>query len=159
MLGQLRDAPELLPILALRRYRMIALVRDNLFEGVVSRLALEMTGDAQSRSEVPKERQIEIDPAAMVAQMRRRRLGLRLVRTLQAGWPAPSVVVRYEYLRTSQCAALGAILAKLGSSSAPHEVTSPLKRRVQKPYREFIINYDEVCEAARSAGFADALPK
>ena len=32
MLGQLRDVPELLPILALRGYRMVALVRDNLFD-------------------------------------------------------------------------------------------------------------------------------
>ena len=158
MLGQLRDVPELLPILALRGYRMVALVRDNLFEGAVSRLVLDMTGDAQSRSDAPRDRQIELAPAAMVAEMRRRRFGLKLLRGLQAAWPAPSVVVRYEDIVTGQSAVLGEVLRTLGSSSDPRAVTSPLKRRIQMPYRELIVNYDEVCEAARRAGFAAALP-
>lgn len=158
MLGQFRGVPELLPILAMRRYRMIALVRDNLFEGAVSRVLLDMTGDAQSRKDAPQDRRVTIAPEAIVTEMKRRRLGLRLLRAIQRVWPAPSLVLRYEDILAEQGESLGRALRIIGSDRDPRVVTSPLKRRIQAPYSELIVNYDDVCAAVSAAGLTGSLP-
>lgn len=157
MLGQLRDVPELLPILALRRYRMIVLVRANLFEGAVSRVRLELTGDAQSRK-AAEPTCLELPARRLVAEMQKRQRGIRILEGLHRLWPAPSTVVRYDDLLSDRPATLERALRTLGSEADAKSVDSPLKRRSERPYRELIANYDEICDAVRRAGFGSELP-
>ncbi len=157
MLGQLSRVPEVLLLLALRRYRLLVLVRDNLFEGAVSRLVLEKTGDAQSRADAPADRRMVLDPDALIAQMKRRRRGVRILKVLAAVWPAPSLVLRYEDLVRDQRRGIEDVLSLLGIESEPKIVVSPMKRRISKPYTDIIANFDDVREAIENSSLRHTL--
>lgn len=158
MVGQLREAPTLLPILAARRYRMIVLLRDNLFEGAVSRVVLETTGDAHGGDQGGEQQRLTLDPARLVSEMKKRRRGLEILRNVQRFWPWPSVAIRYEDLVRDQAETLRPVLSTLGLRQEPELVTSELKRRIRTPYEELIGNFEEICGAVSAAGLGDALP-
>jgi len=158
IVGQLRQFPELLPILALRRHRMLLLTRENAFESAVSRLVVDAVGRAHSREALPEDLRITLDPAAVIDQIRQRRRALRAMRAMRRLWPAPSVELRYDDLRADRAAALTPALAALGIDAAPCLAESALTRRMTRPYAELIVNYDQLRDAMTRAGFAAELP-
>lgn len=159
MLGQLRQAPALLPILLLRRYRLIVLMRDTVFEAAVSRLVLDQTGDAQSREEAARDRRVRLNVDSLLREIRRRKRGLRLLRMLRRFWPWPAAEVGYRDLLANQASAMTRILRTLGLQSTPRLIESPLKRRIRTPYDEFIENFGEIEREFERAGLKDMLPK
>lgn len=157
MVGQLREVPELLPVLAARQFRVIALVRDNLFEGAVSRLVMGITGDAHGRVAGGHREPLQLDPALVVREMRRRQLGLNILTAVRRTWPCPSLEVQYSNLVADRAKEVQRISDFLGVEGNATGVESALKRRIDKPYDELITNIDDVRAAVIRAGFGRAL--
>jgi len=158
ILSQLRFAPELLPALALRDYRLVLLLRDNHFESVVSSMALEATDVAHSRTEDAGDLRFAVDPAELVRRIAARRRGFRMMRAIQRFWPAPSVEVRYDPIARNPMEGLATVLGVIGLDQPPAPVESPLKKRIRAPYSEVITNFDEVSTALSAAGYGALAP-
>jgi LPS sulfotransferase NodH len=154
---QIPGMPELLPVLALRGYRLVVLLRENVFESSVSVMANRLGGDAHGR-ELGDQRRLTLDPEELLVLVRRRLRWFAALRMLRALWPWPSVAVSYEDLVADQTAALAPVLRAIGAPAAPIPVQSPLKRRVNQPYADMITNYEEVAAALQRAGLARYLP-
>jgi LPS sulfotransferase NodH len=148
----------ILGALARRRYRLVCLVRDNLFEGAVSRLALQMTDDAHSAEPEDAGARLRLDPQMLVHQMRRRRFAIHGLHTAARVWPWPAQVVRYDDLVRDQLATLQPLLNMLGIEAAAVEAPSTLIRRMRRPYRDILENADEVATAVQAAGLGHYLP-
>lgn len=154
---QFRGTPELLPILALRGYRLIVLIRNNVFESSVSQIMMNISGNAHSRVTgglAP----VTLESAEVVARIRRRLRWIAACRAICRVWPHPSTEVSYEALVADQAAALAQVLRTIGIDALPKHTESPLKRRVDRPYDELIANYAEVAAAMREANLARYLP-
>ena len=156
--AQLFGAPEMLPILAARRYRLVVLVRDNVFESSISQIVMHKNNVAHSSEPIAAGASYRVDPQEVVARIRRRRRWIAAIRAVRRLWPWPSVEVRYEDLVANQSAALASVLDCIGAAAPPMPVESPLKRRIDLPYDEVITNFSEVAEAMRSAGLGALVP-
>lgn len=156
--AQLRSTPELLPILALRGYRLIVLVRNNVFESSISQLMMSISGEAHSR-EAGHRSPVTLDPAEVVTRIRRRLRWIAAIQSVRRIWPWPAVEVTYESLVSDQAATLGAALRTIDVDAPPAPVESPLKRRVDLPYDKLIVNFAEVASAVTDAGLSRYLPK
>lgn len=148
---------DILAMLLLHRYRLICLVRDNVFEGAVSRLIMELTGQAHG-STAAAERRFRLDPGALVQEMRKRRRGIDGLRTVSRLWPWPALTVHYDELRAHQQATLERILRLLERPQPAVAVESPLVRRVQRPYDDLFENADELVAAVDRARLSAYLP-
>jgi LPS sulfotransferase NodH len=155
---QFRGTPELLPILALRGYRLVVLVRNNVFESSVSQIAMRLGGDAHGREAAGDAPAMEVDPAEVVTRIHRRLRWIGAIRSVRRFWPWPSVEVAYEALVADQADALAPVLRAIGIDAAPVPVESPLKRRIARPYDEAIANYPAVAAAVEAAGLGRYLP-
>lgn len=158
IVSHLRQLPELAALLLLRRYRLILLVRDNVFESTVSEMIALATGNPHGRAPAGPQAALRLEPAELVRRIRRRRLGIRAMRLAARLWPWPAVILDYDALVRDQEAALAPVLQMLGIAAPPRPVESPLTRRLARPYREIIANYDEVLAALGRAGLADYRP-
>lgn len=156
--AQLRGMPELLPILALRGYRLVVLVRDNVFESSISQLMMHISGEAHSR-EAGHRSPVTLEPSDVVIRIKRRLRWIAAIRSVRRVWPWPAVELTYEGLVSNQTAVLGAALQTIGVNAQPVPVESPLKRRVDVPYDELIANFADVSSAVADAGLARYLPK
>ena len=156
MTAHLRKVPELALLLLLRRYRLIVLVRNDPFASVVSEMVALATNDPHGKTASKATARIRIDPDELLRRVRRRRAVLGALRAARHLWPWPAVLVDYDSLVLDQAAALSPVLEALGIPGPPVPVESPLKRRLTRPYSELIVNYDEVADALRSAGFSRA---
>jgi LPS sulfotransferase NodH len=152
-----RKTLDILAMLVVQRYRLICLVRDNVFEGAVSRLVLELTGQAHG-STAAAEQRFRLDPGALVREMQKRRRGIDGLHTVSRLWPWPALVVRYDELREHQQATLERILRLLGRPQPALSVASPLVRRIQRPYDELFENVDELVAAVDRARLSAHLP-
>jgi LPS sulfotransferase NodH len=150
----------LLPLLVLllKRYRLICLVRDNVFDGAVSRLLLPRTGDAHSRSAPTELERWHVDPAELVREMRKRRRGLALLRLIARLWPWPKTVLQYDALVRDQPAAIRAILATLDVDDEVRMIEPPVARRIQRPHIEVLANKDEILGVLRRRKLDRHLP-
>lgn len=150
---------ELLPLLVRRRYRLVCFVRDNAFAGAVSRLALAAGHEAHATEPGSLEMRLRLDPEVVVREIRKHRLGIRILHTAARLWPWPSMVVHYEALLEHQPETMQDILSLLGSSAPAVTVQSSLKKRVVVPYDTLIENAAEVAAYTAKAGLGSALPK
>jgi hypothetical protein len=156
MLPQVRILPELPIALALYRYRIIFLVRSNIFEQCISDYVSRATRIPHSRETIPVE-PMRVDPARLVSDMDRILQVLRIAHGLLSVLHVSCKRVEYERLRidpVEECRQLFEFL------NVDPEVTafSPLKKRVTLPYSNLIENYADVCTALVNAGFGGYLP-
>lgn len=158
MIGHLPRVPDLLPVLALRRYRLILLVRENIFDSTISDYVNRAVSDPHGRVEQTAIAPLTVDIPQILAQMRRRRRGVMLQRAIRQLWPAPSVEIHYETMKKQQQQTLGTILGVLNIRQDTVLAESQLKKRVKGSYGEFITNYAELCSAVSAAGFGRYLP-
>lgn len=158
IVSHLRQVPELPLALLWRRYRMILLVRDNVFESTVSEILSTARNNPHGEAPSGAHPLITIDPRVIVARIRTRSRAIRAMRLVQRLWPWPSVVVDYDDLVRDQRASLAPVLRALGSAHPPQEVESRLTRRVTRPYREMITNTEEIFAAMRQAGLGRYCP-
>lgn len=153
MMSEVRVMPEILPILALKRYRLIVLSRENYFEAVVSEMVSKMTDEPHGTSDGTTIAGLALDPAQVVRRMAVRQRTLRAMHMIAKLWPLPSMTVAYEDLVGDQQAQIARILALLQLDPDPARIESPLKKRVQTPYRELISNFDDVRDALVKSGY------
>ena len=102
---------------------------------------------------------LRLEPDSVVREIKKRRLGIRILHTMARLWPWPSEVVHYESLIERQRETMQRVLSLLGSRAPAVDVQSPLKKRVVVPYDVLIENAAEVAEYAVKAGVGAALPK
>lgn len=158
IVSHLRKVPELAALLLWRRYRMILLIRDNVFESTVSEMIALATNAPHGRAPAEAPDAVTLDAREVVRRIRSRRRGIRAMHLAQRLWPWGSVVVQYEDLARDQTAALAPVLRLLGCPQPPRHVTSSLTRRITRPYSVLIRNYPEVAAALGEAGLQDYLP-
>lgn len=159
IVSHLRQVPNLLFHLLARRYRLILLVRDNVFESTVSDMISIARNNPHGEAPSGEHPPLVLDPAELVRRVRMRRRGIALMRLLERIWPWPSTVVDYDELVRDQPGTLGPVLRMLGSAAAPQLVESRLTRRITRPYGEIIANADEVFAALHAAGLGDYCPR
>lgn len=148
----------ILAMLALHRYRLICLIRDDVFEGAVSRFVMDMTGEAHGATATAMDRRLHVDPGALVQEIQKRLRGIRGLQLVTKFWPGPALRVRYEDLQDDPHGTLERIAAFLGLPDAMITVCSPLVRRIQQPYAELFANPDEVVAAAERSKLGAYLP-
>ena len=158
IISHLRKVPELAVLLLARRYRLILLVRDNVFESTVSEMIALATNNPHGKAPSGSQKMLRLDPPELVRRIRQRRRGIRVMQIAQRLWPWPSVEVDYDELVRDQAAAMAPVLATLAVTGPPEVVASELTRRVARPYREIIENYDDVVSALRESGLGAYCP-
>lgn len=149
---------DILALLAQRRYRLISLVRDNIFEGAVSRLLLSLPSNGTDRRRVPLDERVRLDPKALVRQMKRRQRGLQGLHLVAKFWPWRSLLISYEALRTDEQRTLQTLLEFLDVDGIAASTESPMVKQIQKPYDEIIDNCSEVVEQIEMSGLGRHLP-
>ncbi|MBA2237372.1 MAG: hypothetical protein H0W24_01520 [Lysobacter sp.] len=91
MYSQLRQNPQILPHLVRRRVRIVHLVRENLLDIPLSEELARVTGTSHvSRDQALRQVQVALDPATLVARVRRLAGKRQLVQGLLALLPMPS---------------------------------------------------------------------
>lgn len=151
MYSQLRAYPWLLPYIALRRVRVVHLVRTNLLDLLLSRRTAEvrrqyhaLASDAVDRSAVRLQAdQIVFQLESLQRSIDRIRLILRLL-------PAPSIEISYEELGVGH-GGLDDVVRFL--NVVPQRLSSRLTKLNQDTKRALIANYDEVERVLRGTRF------
>jgi len=143
MYTQLRAYPEMLAYFALRRVRIVHLIRYNVLDVVVSEELARITGSshmrAGDRGEAPK---VTLDTATLINRLDRRQRAGRTARTLIRLTACRSLEVSYERL-LSETDEFSKICDFL---TVPRVVmvASQLEKRGTGLHRIAIANYDEV---------------
>lgn len=152
MYGQLARFPELLPLLAWHRFRLIHLVRDNHLDMVISRERDERLGITHTREKVEVEA-LHLDPERLRRRLRRIGLSVKLGRGLTAVWPHPTMEVRYEELAADPPRVLDEVVSFLGRETDGVELGTDMRRIATGTYRDRIANYDEVARLLHAWGY------
>jgi LPS sulfotransferase NodH len=155
MVPQARALPELLVALPLLRYRIIFLVRSNVFEQCISDYVSRSSRIPHSLETFPVE-PIHVDPVRLIRDMQRIIHVFRITHSLLSVLPVACWRLQYERLRMDpieECRHLFEFL-----NVDPDVIAcSPLKKRVTVPYSTIIENYAEVSAALADAGFGGYL--
>jgi len=155
MLPHVRALPELPIALALYGYRIIFLVRTNIFEQCISDYVSRASRIPHSRETIPVE-PIRVDPGRLIDDMHRILRVLRIAHGLLSVLPLSCKRVEYERLRidpVEECRQLFEFL-----NVHPDVIAfSQLKKRVTLPYSTVIENFADVCTALVNAGFGSCL--
>lgn len=156
MYSQLREYPEVLAYIVLRRLPVVHLVRNNHLDVLVSEALAERTGrshDTASEAGRREDRQVQVtlDPGALVARIRRLSGKQRIMRGVLRLMPNPVHEVAYETLfeEPSRFEALCRFL-KVDAAFGAQE--SRLVKRQRAPHSEVIANFGEVRDALERAG-------
>jgi hypothetical protein len=157
MYGQLRRYPEILAYLAVRRVRIVHLVRQNHLDVIISEDLAKLTGTshvpAGRQYQVPK---VHLDTATLADRMRRRNR-----RPWQARWlirlsMCRHIEVEYESLLEGD-REFARIATFLQIEGAARRGESILAKRGSQSHRESISNYDEVRNALSSTRYSGLL--
>ena len=156
MYTQLRSYPEMLAYFAVRRIRLVNLVRSNLLDVVVSEELARITGTSHARAgdfgEVPM---VTLDTATLINRLNRRRRAARAARLLMRLSSCRTMDVSYETL-LSDTREFSRICEFL---SLPHiaMITSQLEKRGTGMHRMAIANYDDVRAVLESSPYKTML--
>jgi LPS sulfotransferase NodH len=156
MYAQLRSYPEMLVYFAVRRVRILHLVRSNLLDVIVSDELARITGTSHTRAgkfgESPK---VTLDTATLIDQLHRRRRTVQAARLLIALSGCRSIEISYERLLGES----GELVKVCEFLSVPHisVVASQLGKRGTGLHRMAIANYDEVRATLESTPYGAML--
>lgn len=155
MYSQLREYPEILPYLVLRRLRIVHLVRQNHLDVVISEALAHATGTAHVTVDdgVPAPVVVDLDPVMIVRRVRWLENKQRTMRALVRILPCPVLEVSYESLCEGDAAferVAGFIGAGAGGVSQP---ASRLVKRQRLPHEQVLRNYGDVATALTRAGY------
>jgi hypothetical protein len=157
MYTQLRKQPEILAYLAVRRVRVVHLVRHNHIDVIVSEELARLTGtshaQAGTKSGLPM---VFLDPATLVDRMRSRNRRPVAARHLIRLSTCPLLEVEYEKLLDGE-QEFERICEFLNIPKPAIQVQSNLVRRGARSHRDSIINYDEVEQVLSSTPFSQML--
>lgn len=140
--------------------QVIVLKRLNVLKQVVSyelmMARLREKWESVHGSSVPKPKTISLDPAHVIAQMRRK---VELVRAYEAAVrerQIPYLVVIYEDLASSRCVEVLAELQKFLSVEPVH-LSSELVKQNPQPLCRLVANYEEIASSIKASEFAYTL--
>jgi hypothetical protein len=157
MYTQLRRHPEILLYLALRRIRVVHLVRHNHVDVIISEELARLTGKshapAGSRIDVPK---VNLDTSTLVDRLRRRSRRAIQARSLVRLSTCPLLEATYEGLLEGD-QEFARILGFLDIPGPVFPRQSKLAKRGSISHRDAIANYDEVRLALISTPYASLL--
>jgi hypothetical protein len=151
MYSQLKTYPWLLGYLALRRVRVIHLVRTNLLDVVVS----DATAQARRQyhalaSDFVDRTPVDLEPQPLVSRLERLQQQVNIVRLLLRLLPTPTIEITYEEL-THGNGALDHVVRFLGVE--PRPLTSRLTKLNRDTKQALIANYADVECALRGTRF------
>lgn len=157
MYDQIRRSPAVLPYAALRRVKVVHLIRRNLLDTVISLKLAAASGlfhlAADGRQAVPwwpserVETTVRLEIPELLGQLRKLARERRAVRAWLAATRTPTYEVGYESV-AGDPAAFGPVLAFLGlpPADAPRLQSGLQKLRI-RPQAEVVENYPDVQEA------------
>ena len=157
MLVQLAEHPQAVRYLLSRRYKLIFLVRKNVFQLCVSNMLMEKTAVAHSRQESRID-PISLDPEELLRRMTKKSLANQVLRLFSVCAPAPKMWLTYEDLAENPQRCISEILGFLKAANDAGPANSSLKKRVNQPYSEIISNYEEVSSRLERSRFRKFLP-
>ena len=157
MYTQLRAYPEILVYMAIRRVRVIHLLRRNHIDVIVSEELARVTGRSHdpntTTGDVPM---VYLDPATLVDRIRKRSKRPGEARFLIGLTACPVLEVTYEALLEGQ-EEFAHICAFLNIPRPATEVKSTLAKRGTRSHKDAIINYNEVKRVLSSTRFSKML--
>lgn len=155
MYSQLREYPDILPYLALRRIRIVHLVRMNHLDVVISEALAQATGTAHVTVDDGEQRPVvvDVDAATIVQRVRWLESKQRTMRALIGVLPCPVLEVSYESLCEDD-AAFDRVVGFIGASTATAaKPASRLVKRQRLPHEQVLCNYSDVAAALTRAGY------
>jgi LPS sulfotransferase NodH len=154
MYGQLRKYPELLAYFAIRRVRIVHLIRRNHLDVIVSEELAKLTGAshvlAGTKYEAPK---VFLDPSTLLDRMRKRERRPVQARGLVRLIGCRQLEVTYEALLDGE-QEFARVARFLDAGTPATDLQSDLAKRGSPSHRDAISNYDEVCRVLASTPFA-----
>lgn len=157
MYGQLRRYPEVLAFLALRRVRVVHLVRHNHLDVIVSEELAKLTGTshvaAGSNVDALK---VHLDPGTLADRMYRRNRRPRQARCVLRLSTCRCLETSYEALLENE-QEFARVINFLGIANPAPKPESSLAKRGGRSHRDAISNYDEVVRALSSTPFSGLL--
>ena len=150
MYGQLKRYPWLLGYIALRRVRVVHLVRTNLLDVVVSQETAQARRQYHAyTSEAVDRSAVDLKTEQLIPQLEGLQRSVDTIRLLLRALPAPRIEISYEELGRGD--ALDAVFDFLGV--APQPVTSRFAKLNRGPKQALIANYQDVERTLRGTPF------
>jgi hypothetical protein len=157
MYSQLRRYPEIVAYMALRRVRIVHLLRLNLIDIVVSEELANITGTSHAQvgkpTGVPK---VYLNPATLIDRISRRGRRPKQARSVMRVFGCPLLEVTYESLLESE-REFARIVEFLDGRLPAAPFQSSLEKRGTGNHRDAIDNYDEVKQVLKSTPFSAML--
>jgi len=149
--------PELMPLLATGRYRVLHLVRRDRLALVVSRLRRRQTGTAHSDKSSMDRRPVRLDVAEVLALLDQADAQARKARLFRLLMPLRKIIVYYEDLAQDTEHEIRRSLQFLGIESGSIRSDSALRKMRPAQLQEYVLNYDELASAVRASRHAHCL--
>lgn len=157
MYSQLRRYPEILVYLALRRVRIVHLVRLNGIDVIVSEELARLTGVSHATgTEIGESPSIYIDPSNLVFRLQKLRRHAKFAEWVIRLSSCPHLTVNYEAMVQGDQEFLR-ILGFLDIPAPARQSQSILEKRGTRAHRDSISNYGAVKQALESTPFSDLL--
>lgn len=158
---QARAHPWLVPALALRRTRVVHLIRDNPLDIVISQDMARARGEyhAEVGEEVSAPPRVTLDTRTLMRRIRREELKITLGRRAVAGLALPVLELDYDRLVSDPSGQFARVLGWLGAPDADAGIRSQVQRLNEATYRDSIDNYDQVERALHAGRRAELLAR
>jgi len=145
MYGQVHANPGLLPYFALRRVRVLHLIRANLFRAVLSYDVAKSTGVFHARrGDALPSTILRLDPADLIERLEQREEAVTLARRWVERYRLPYLEVSYEGMCDRREETLSRILRFLGVEPSEDRLDSAFARINSVPLSELIENLYDV---------------
>lgn len=157
MYSQFRHVPWLLAYLAVRRVRIVHLVRSNKLDHVISSESARLRGEFHLRpGQTADNPPVRLEPSSLAQRIRREERKVRSARLILRMLRVPVLEVSYEEL-TGDSSRFVEVLRFLRVPSPDHELTTTFRKWNRRGYRESIENFDEVSTALRGTQYGGLL--
>jgi len=155
MYNHLKVHKFLLPLIIYKRYRVIHLVRENLFDTVISHYFLQNTGVSNifKGKEHEGQKAIYIPPQDLLKRLDKQKKEIDFYRKKLKSLPMASIEVDYESLRADTKASMEKIMYFLGLNVEDSFENTRYTKLNQKQHHERLENYQEIYNALKGTYF------
>lgn len=155
MYNHLENHEILLPLIILKRYKVLHLVRNNLLDTVVSHFFLQKTGvsNVLKGKDSNHQKTIHIPPHELLHRLRRQEAKINLYRRRLKNIPLSSLEVSYENLRADTGKVMGKIMPFLGLDNEDSYENTEYVKMNKKPYQDRLENYQEIYDTLKDTSF------
>jgi Sulfotransferase domain len=157
MYSQFRHYPWIAPYIALKRVRIVHLVRGNKLDHVLSRMGARSRGKYHARpGEEVATPKLQVEPEELLRRLAWEETKVRRGRMILSVLRSPVLEVTYEELAADRSAFTG-VLDFLGVDPQPELLRSQLQKWSRGTYEERIENYSEVRAALAGTKYEHVL--